>query len=298
LNVNLQPGDRLRTGSRSRAALRWSESSVVRVSELTSMEIQPPAKPGDKPQLDLRSGATYFFSREKPTEIQFRTPVASGAIRGTEFNLEVAEDGRTVLSLLDGAVDLSNEQGSASLASNEQGTVEPGSAPKKTALINAVNVIQWTLYYPAVLDPDELGLSDQERQTFNSSLEAYRSGDLLGALSSFPENMTPGSDAARLLHATVLLAAGRVDQTEKELGNLQTPSPLANALREIIAAVKHQNLPSLASPSTASEWLARSYYFQSRAQLPEALDAARKAAAKSPHFGAAQVRVAELEFGF
>ena len=121
LNQTLQPGDRLRTGSRSRAALRWSELSVVRVSELTSMEIQPPAKPGDKPQLDLRSGATYFFSREKPTEIQFRTPVASGAIRGTEFNLDVREDGRTVLSLLDGAVDLSNEQGSASLSSDEQG---------------------------------------------------------------------------------------------------------------------------------------------------------------------------------
>src|SRR3989442_2570458 len=33
---SLQPGDRLRTGSRSRAALRWSESSVVRGSELTS----------------------------------------------------------------------------------------------------------------------------------------------------------------------------------------------------------------------------------------------------------------------
>src|SRR5712672_517535 len=57
INGKLQLGDRLRTGSRSRATLRWSELSTVRVSELTSMEIQPPAKPGDKPQLDLRSGA-------------------------------------------------------------------------------------------------------------------------------------------------------------------------------------------------------------------------------------------------
>src|SRR5260370_4289364 len=81
VNATLQPGDRLRTGQRSRATLRWSELSVVRVNELTSMEIQPPAKPTDKPQLDLRSGATYFFSREKPTEVQFRTPCASGAIR-------------------------------------------------------------------------------------------------------------------------------------------------------------------------------------------------------------------------
>src|SRR6266851_3477442 len=297
-NQDLQPGDRLRTGSRSRAALRWSESSVVRVSELTSMEIQLPAKPGDKPQLDLRSGATYLFSREKPTEIQFRTPVASGAIRGTEFNLEVAEDGRTILSLLDGEVDLSNEQGAARLSSGEQGTVQTGSAPKKTALIDAVNVIQWALYYPAVIDPDELGLADQEQQTFKDSLTAYRSGDLLMAMSSFPENAAPASDATRNLHAALLLAVGRVDQAESDLKGVQNSSPLVIALREVIAAVKHQALAPLATPRTGSEWLARSYYFQSRGPLPQALDAAREAAAKSPHFGAALVRVAELEFGF
>src|ERR1051325_6198109 len=107
----LQVGDRLRTALRSRATLRWSESSVVRVDQLTSMEIQPPVKPADKPQLDLKSGATYLFSREKPTEVQFRTPVASGAIRGTEFNLAVDDNGRTVLSLIDGEVELANAQG-------------------------------------------------------------------------------------------------------------------------------------------------------------------------------------------
>jgi len=111
VNDNLRPGDRLRTGSRSRAALRWSELSVIRVNELTSLEIQPPAKAGDKPQLDLRSGATYFFSREKPEDIQFHTPVASGAIRGTEFNLKVAEDGQTEVSLLHGEVAIQNPQG-------------------------------------------------------------------------------------------------------------------------------------------------------------------------------------------
>jgi tetratricopeptide (TPR) repeat protein len=298
VNESLRPGDKLRTGSRSRAALRWSELSVVRVNELTSLEIQPPAKAGDKPQLDLRSGATYFFSREKPTEVQFRTPVASGAIRGTEFNLEVAEDGRTVLSLLDGEVDLSNAQGAASLGSGQQGTVEPGSAPKKTALINAINVIQWALYYPAVIEPDELGLSAQEKETFKASLDAYRAGDLLGALGSFPENATMTSDAARTLHAALLLAAGRVDQTESELKNVQASSPHAAALREVIAAVKHQPVSPLAPPTTAGGWLARSYYFQSRGELSQALHAARLASVKAPHSGAAQIRYAELEFSF
>src|ERR1043165_2167928 len=195
----LQNGDQLQTGSRSRATLRWSDLSVMRVDELTSMEIQPPAKPGGKAQLDLKSGASYFFSREKPEDIQIRTPVASGAIRGTEFNLSVGADGRTEVALLDGEVELSNAQGATTLKSGEKGIVEPGKAPTKTALIDAINVIQWVLYYPAVVDPDELGLSDQEKETFKASLKAYREGDLLGAVNSWPERATAGSDASRTL---------------------------------------------------------------------------------------------------
>src|SRR5262249_44075220 len=157
---------------------------------------------------------------------------------------------------------------------------------------------QWVLYYPAVIDPDELGLSAQEKESFRASLDAYRAGDLLGALGSFPENATLSSDPARTLHAALMLAAGRVDQTESELKSIQGSSPSAAALREVIAAVKHQTVSPLAAPTTASGWLARSYYLQSRGQLTEALHAARLASVKAPRFGAAQIRFAELEFSF
>ena len=297
LNEKVQVGDRLRTGLRSRAALRWSELSVLRVAELTSMEIQSPEGASTKPQLELRSGATYFFSREKPTEVQFRTPVASGAIRGTEFNLAVAENGSTELALLDGEVDLSNAQGAATLKSGEQARVEPGSAPVKTPLLNAINVIQWVLYYPAVLDVDELTLSDADKRTYATSLDAYRQGDLLAALDGFPADRTPAAEADRALRAALLLSVGRVDQAEADLAALPSGSPQANALRELIAAVKHQAIVST-GPTTGSEWLAHSYYLQSRNQLPDALSAARTATAKSPRFGATWIRLAELEFGF
>src|ERR1051326_6718203 len=297
-NQVLQTGDRLRTGSRSRATLRWSDLSVMRVDELTSMEIQPPEKPGGNNQPELKSGAAYFFSREKPAEIQFRTAVASGAIRGTEFNLAVEDNGRTVLSLIDGEVELGNEQGRESLRSGEQAVIEPGRPPRKTALIDAINIIQWALYYPAVVDVDELGLTAQEKQTFADSITAYKKGDLLAALASYPENRQPASDPERLLHSALLLAAGRVDQVEIDLKAMQAGSPGADALREIILAVKHQPPSRLAEPATASQWMARSYYEQSRSHLERALAAARSATKKSPQFGAAWIRVAELEFGF
>lgn len=294
----LQVGDRIRTGLRARATLRWSELAVIRVDELTSMEIQPPAKPGAKPEMELKSGASYFFSREKPADIQFRTPVTSGAIRGTEFNLRVAEDGRTELALLHGEVALANAQGDATLKSGELGMVAPGSAPTKTALIDAVSVIQWVMYYPAVVDVDEVGLSEEEKRELAGSLEAYRAGDLLAALEKYPEGRVAGSDADRLLHASLLLAAGQPGQAEETLQKLSAASPVANAVREVVATVKGREVSSPAEPTTASEWLARSYQHQSRGKLAAAREAAREATTKSPGFGAAWIRLAELEFGF
>src|SRR5581483_11714268 len=100
----------------------------------------------------------------------------------------------------------------------------------------------------------------------------------------------PASDAERVQRAALLLAVGQVEQTEAGLQSLQSPSRSAQALRQVIASVKHGEF-SGESPTTASEWLAESYYLQSRSKLNEALSAARMAANRSPNFGFAWVRV-------
>ncbi len=295
-NQVLRAGDQVRTGVRSRATLRLSDLSVLRVNELTSLEIRPPAPAGPPQSLNVKSGAIYFFNREKPSDVRFRTPLASGAIRGTEFNLAVADDGRTVLTLLDGLVDLGSPLGQVALASGEQGIVEAGQPPRKTAVIQALNIIQWALYYPGVLDPGEAGLSAEEQQALAASLAAYRSGDLLAAQDNYPANRQPASPAERTYRAATLLAVGQVEVSEALLQG--APSPLSDAMREMIAAVKNQQWTRTAAPATATEWMAESYYLQSRSRLAEARKAAQAAASKSTNFGFAWARLAELEFSF
>ncbi|HEY2951104.1 MAG TPA: TonB-dependent receptor, partial [Verrucomicrobiae bacterium] len=297
-NQSLNTGDKVRTGLRSRATMRLSDLGVVRVDQLTALEIQAPQSAGKPPVMDQKGGSIYFFNREKPADVQFRTPVASGAILGTEFHLAVGPDGKTVLTLLDGVVNLSNPQGELKLQSGEQATVELGQPPRKTAMIDAVNIIQWSLYYPAVLDPDELNLDAGVKQAVGDSLSAYRSGDLLAALAAYPDGRQPASDAERIFLAAMLLSVGRVEETEAALNGLQSPAPAALALRKLIAAVKNQNVEAGAAPTTATAWMAESYYQQSKSRLERALSAAQAAAQKSPEFGFAWVRVAELEFGF
>ncbi len=310
-NQVLRPGDRGRTGPSSRVTLRLSDLSVVPIGERSEFLIEPPP-PTTKPSaiFTLLKGISYFFHRGKPADVEFKSKTAVAAIRGTEFNFAVDDNGRTVVTMFDGTVDLSNRAGTIRLASGEQGIAEPGQPPTRTAVVNAINVIQWMLYYPGVLEPDELQLGAEERQALNASLAAYRSGDLLAALDQYPAGRQPASPAEKVYRAGLLLAVGQVADAETLLeevggqrtedGSQRTELRLAEALRKLIAAVKFQVYSPVGGEGgeLATEWLAESYYQQSRGELENALEAARRATRQAPAFGFAWARVAELEFGF
>ena len=311
-NQVLYPGDQLRTGQRSRAAILLSDLTVLRLGELSHIQIPETKK---RSGLNFFQGIFYFFHRDKPGEFELRTPTVSAVVRGTEFNLKVAEDKTTTLMLLDGQVEMTNQFGQLSLLSGQGGIAEPNQAPRRTAMIEAINIIQWSLYYPAVLDTDELRLTRDEEQAVSDSLSAYRSGDLLAALAKYPPDRQPASAPEKVYRAALVLAVGKVDEAQELLAGVQSPKSkvqgpesvtdragrLADALRTIVAAVKSQITPSTtnAEPAKlATEWLAESYYQQARTNLPLALASARHAADQAPKFAFAWERVAELEFSF
>ena len=288
--------ERLRTLALSRAMVQLAELGRLRLSELTTLEILPPRDVKSKGTIDLKAGAMYFFTRERPREFLIQTPHALAASRGTEFLVTLEPPGRTVFTVFDGEVELSNALGTVLLATGEQGTATANQPPTKTAVIQSTNLVQWWLYYPAVLDPDELPLSTAERTQLAASLAAYRQGDLLAALSTHPQTRT--SEAERIYFAAVLLAAGRVDAAQTELSQAPTESRTANALEQVINAVNLRPASESQPPQTASEWLARSYVRQAKFDLAAALASARATVEKSPTFGLGWSRVAELEFSY
>ena len=202
--------DRVRTGEDSRAAVRLTDLSVLRMDELTTITIEMPSAASDKPGLNVKEGTTYFFSREKSREMRVETPAVNGAMRGTEFVVAVAANGSTTVTMLDGEVELSNAQGSLVVSTGEQAKVEVGGRPRKTAVLEAINSVQWCLYYPGVLDLKELGYSSDS----NSSVSAYNEGDLLAALAAYGHRGKSGSNADKVYHAGLLLAVGQVDKAE------------------------------------------------------------------------------------
>ena len=298
VGLTLKPGDRLRTQPQSRAALQFSDRSIIRLNERTTLEILPPRR-AEKRRFGLPRGSLFFFNRERPADVEFDTPLAAGAIRGTEFMLEVADGQPTLrLALIDGLVALQTGAGEEiALERGQELRLAPGQAPQKTALVNAVNAIQWALYYPAVVNPDDLTFTAGEQAALADALTHYRAGGVLTALAALPPAAPGDGMGTRSFRAALELAVGRVAETEAALNGLPAKGPVPAALRELIAAVRGESRPTT-EPQSSSEWLARSYSLQARADLPGALAAAARAAKLAPQFGFAHARVAELEFAF
>jgi len=291
-NLVLHPGDRVRTGIDSRATLQLSDRSVIRINQSTLLEIQPAAAPA-RHRFGLKKGVLYFLDREQPADVEFETPLATGAIRGTEFLLQVDPlSGASRLAIIDGVVELQTTNENLHLTNGQEVLLEAGQPVRMTAVLSTVNLIQWSFYYPAVLNPQDIPFTPSEDTALAKSLADYSAGNLLAALSDISNS--PASDAVRTYYAGLKLAAGQVDGAESLL---PANDENATVLRELIAAVKFETVSPLGVPTNSSGWLARSYYLQSRSQLQEALAAASQSARMAPEFGFAWARVAELQFG-
>ncbi len=307
-NQTLHPFDRLRTGTDSRVAFRWSDQSVMQFNASTELEVLPPDSPDAQSGLHLIRGMISFFHRDEPGRIRVITRGAVAGVEGTEFVLAVNDTDRTTVSVIDGKVRFGNGEATILLTNGQQAFADVGNPPVRTPSFVANNILQWCFYYPAVLDQADLALTPDEQAVLKESLDAYRAGDLLVALAKYPASRQTASGSERIYHAALLLCVGQVEEAETLLSSLPNADSsgrsqrLASAIRQLISAVKRQSNPSIPNPQLATEFLSQSYYEQSQAtpqvSLEAALKSAREAAAKSQEFGFAWERVAELEFSF
>ena len=303
VDMPLNPGDMVRTGRRSKAALQMTDKTVLKIRQLTSMVVQAPESDGEQPLLNLESGSLFFFSRESPKEVPFRTSLTSGAIRGTEFELSAVANGATTLTMVDGLVDLSTAQGDISAQGGEQVVIEQGQPPRKSAMLDATAVIQWTLYYPGILDASELQWMNDVPANWQTTLDAYQAGNLPKAIEQLPELAVDGDEeAARLLRAAIWLAHGEAASAESLLAhdwNIDKHQHLSSALQLFIEGLQNRlpetaNLTALTLTHTGS--LVTSYLAQIEFDLDRALRMAQRATQDSADFGYAWARVAELQF--
>ena len=299
VGLGLVARDKLGTGEASRAVLQMTEKWMARIDEETDLEITASALSAKNIEaLKVQLGGAFIFSRESESELKVEAPSATLGIRGTQFVIRVFPSGRMLTKVIEGEIDVHNEHGRVLLKAGESAEAERGKAPRKTASIVTRNLLQWALYYPAVLQPDELAMPEAEKRAVAESLAAYRAGDLLGALAKYPGGHRPASAGGRAYRAAVLLATGRVEKARAALRDVPAGNAARRALERMISAVLFQEEADAAEPRTAGEALAESYYQQSRSQLEKAREMARRATELAPGSGYAWTRLGELEFSF
>ncbi len=300
----LDPGDRLRTGARSRVLLRFANRETFRLDERGVLEV--PQKSRWSGALDLLRGALYFFHRDRPDHLEMRTRLVQAVVRGTEFVVKVEDDGTTTFHLMDGELWLTNAAGALVLRSGESARVEAGTAPRPTASLRVQNAIQWCLYYPNILDLDELALAEDSRAVLADSLASFRRGNLLAAADLYPPGRQPDSAGEGLYLAALLLSVGRVNEAEEWIKIASTSgagssfAEVATALRRLVTIVNRGAPPGTTSvaPKSSSGWLGESYARQATGDLAAARAAANEAVRRAPGFSFAWSRLAELEFSF
>ncbi len=308
--------DMVRTQLNSRAALYLNNNSILRLNELSAVTFTRSPSQGTS-QLDLKKGIAHFISRIKQ-RFEVLTPYVNAAVDGTEFVVAV-DTGHSKVTVLEGRVRVSNEQGEIRLTQGETAQARAGEAPALQTRVQPWDAVSWALYYPAVSDFSALvtaaeELPDPWRSRLLQSFERYKQGQISAALTeieSLPGDLPNGN--IYIYRAALYLAAGQaghasidLDHALKRDASQGTRNGEALALKAIIAVTQNRTESALklardatdASPKIAATWLAQSYAQQAVFDLEQARLSVKQAVKLAPENALAWARLAELHLMF
>ncbi|MDP2829981.1 MAG: tetratricopeptide repeat protein [Sulfuricellaceae bacterium] len=278
IRQKLAEGNFVRTGDASRLALLLADQTQVRLSSNSMIQIKQMDDNRDRGTVLRQSaGRSWTQSKHVPNRLIVETPSALAAIRGTDWELVVDEDGSSTLTVLSGEVLLSNEQGSVSIGVGEQAHVKKGVAPVKRMLRNPRERVQWVSSF--TVDPrryPEIGQTTSATGPDNAALNAIsdllQAGDLATARRAV-ENLV----ARQPVTGTALLLLADFQTQEGEI--------------EAAIATLHEGAKKYPHDERFDVWRARLHLV--RDEIAEAR--AALASAKTRNLRSAEIMVAEGE---
>jgi hypothetical protein len=123
-------GDRVRTGQGSQALMQFTNGIQVALNEDTEFLILSrwEKSKGYTKILRLSAGEVWVKTMGGPKPLEIETPVATAAVKQTEFNLKVEPDGQTTLTVVEGIVEFGTAFGTCPIRTS---TISYGNRGKK-----------------------------------------------------------------------------------------------------------------------------------------------------------------------
>ena len=230
----LAQGNFVRTADASRMAVLLTDQTQIRLAANSMIQIKQVGDNHDRGTI-LKQSAGRSWTQSKninapsafiqsvasnvPNRLIVETPSALAAIRGTDWEMVVDEDGTSTLTVLSGEVLLSNDQGSVSVGAGEQGQAKIGVAPVKRILQNPRDRVQWVSSFS--IDPrryPEIGsTANVAPGTEGKALQAIgsllRAGDFSAARRAAERLIAqqPATGTAKLLFADFQVLEGEIE---------------------------------------------------------------------------------------
>ena len=216
----LPSGAFVRTLDASKMALLFADDTQVRLNQNAMLQVKSIGTVQQPTSLLLTLGRIWAQTkRADGSRLKVQTPAATAGIRGTDWELDVDASGKTMLTVLSGTVEFSNDQGAVTVGHNEAALAEVGKAPVKIVLSNPRDRVQWVNALTA--DPRR-HLSADAPVALQSIGQALQRGETslarrqLAALVDAPQGAPA---AAYLMLSDVQLVAGETDGAINTLEN-------------------------------------------------------------------------------
>ena len=144
--LQLFEGDVLRTEASSQALIEFRDGIQVALNENTTFKIfsrWDKAK-GITPIIRLKQGEIWVKTGERPKPLEVETPVAVAAVREAEFNIKISGDGQSILTGIQGIVELATAFGTCSVPPSTVSYGVRGQRCTRPAPADVTPVIGWT----------------------------------------------------------------------------------------------------------------------------------------------------------
>ena len=230
----LATGDFVRTRQAAKMALLFADDTQLRLHQNTVLQVKGVATPAQPvTTLLLNAGRAWTQTRRADgSRLNLETPAATAAIRGTDWDISVEDDGRTLLTVLSGTVEFSNAQGQVSVGANEAAYAEVGKAPVKLVLSQPRDRIQWVNALRA--DPLPHLAAEPVPEALAPVRAALVARDVAAARSALARAKANGSAPApwvAAMETAIALQAGDVvtarEQLARQAAAPEAPLPVA-----------------------------------------------------------------------
>lgn len=138
-------GDRVKTGKGSQALMEFSNGIQVALNEDTDFLILSrwEASKGFTRILRLSTGEIWVKTMGGPKPLEIETPVATAAVKQTEFDLKVQPDGQTTLTVVEGIVEFGTAFGTCPIKTSTISYGNRGKKCTKPAPVDVAPNVAW-----------------------------------------------------------------------------------------------------------------------------------------------------------